>query len=470
MILRPSHVFGIFLQAPLNCGNGWQRVASASFTPAGADLAFTFTPADVTPLQNARFYATNLLSELDQPGEFYFEIDNASAMKVHMIPPTGSSSDPSKWRTGPVIGLQDPVVNLSGSRHTSLESMQVLHGRGVGVLATDVADVHIHGINSSLHTRQGIWLHGVNSSITSSSISAVGCAGIRAHGGNAELFVRGNLNVSWNYVHGFARWKRTYQAGIHWAGVGNTYSHNTVTDGPHNCFLGGGNEADGNTTVAGVDCTFEGNMLDTCAYEAADAGAFYSCGQQGTAFVNRGNTIVGNVFRNVRNTEGTGVQTAGVSAIYLDDEMSGWNLTNNTFVNCQTATVIGGGRRNIVANNRYERCDLAVHMDNRGMGGQQPDHVPNCTTVCEPLRSGCTCNWGAAKWMVTQSKAAAQWLARFPFMASIRTDRLGQPAYNAVVGNTYCECGRFIDATTTDTAAWGSTVGNNTQVDACQTN
>ena len=32
---------------------------------------------------------------------------------------------------------------------------------------------------------------------------------------------------------------------------------NEVTEGPHNCFLGGGNEADQNTSVAGVDCVRE---------------------------------------------------------------------------------------------------------------------------------------------------------------------------------------------------------------------
>ena len=66
-------------------------------------------------------------------------------------------------------------------------------------------------------------------------------------------------------------------------GVSNTYSYNTITDSPHNCFLGGGNEADANSTVAGIDCVFDGNTLDRCAYEAADAGAFYTCGQEGAA-------------------------------------------------------------------------------------------------------------------------------------------------------------------------------------------
>ena len=93
-------------------------------------------------------------------------------------------------------------------------------------------------------------------------------------------------------------------------GVSNTYSYNTITDSPHNCFLGGGNEADANSTVAGIDCVFDGNTLDRCAYEAADAGAFYTCGQEGAAFVNRGNSIANTIFKNVRNTVGTGMSDA----------------------------------------------------------------------------------------------------------------------------------------------------------------
>ena len=118
-----------FVAAPLNCGNTPQTLTSANFTAAGVDLNFGFTPADTAPKQNARYYATNLLSELDAPGEFYFEIttgtstrasasanvsDRASAgassdsamkvMKVHMIPPPGHSSDPTTWGSGPVIG------------------------------------------------------------------------------------------------------------------------------------------------------------------------------------------------------------------------------------------------------------------------------------------------------------------------------------------------------------------------------
>ena len=221
---------------------------------------------------------------------------------------------------------------------------------------------------------------------------------------NAVMLHHYNVVVRDNTVSRFARHKRTYQAGVHWAGVGNAYLHNTVSDAPHTCFLGGGNEADADT-LAGVDCHFEGNLVSNCTYEGRDAGAFYVCGQKATAFVNRGNVLRNNTFRHVRNTVPRGVHGFGtVQAVYLDDQMSGWTVDNNTFEDCNIGTWLGGGRRNTVINNRYYRCGTAVHMDNRGTRGGAA-RADQCDEVCVPLADDCQCNTGAAEWMAS-TKAA----------------------------------------------------------------
>ena len=103
---------------------------------------------------------------------------------------------------------------------------------------------------------------------------------MRVHGGDSTRLEKGNLVVRNCYVTKFALYKRTYEAGLHFSGVSNLYEGNTIIDSPHNCILGGGNEADSSTTSA-VDCVFRRNVLDTCSYEAADTGAFYVCGQAG---------------------------------------------------------------------------------------------------------------------------------------------------------------------------------------------
>ena len=73
----------------------------------------------------------------------------------------------------------------------------------------------------------------------------------------------------------------------------------------------------------------------------------YVCGQGGTAFWNgRGGKIKNNTFINIRNLDGTGVQGPSVQALYLDDQMSGWEVAENRFINCMAGSFIGGGRDN----------------------------------------------------------------------------------------------------------------------------
>ena len=55
-----------------------------------------------------------------------------------------------------------------------------------------------------------------------------------------------------------------------------------------------------------------------------------------------------------------------VQGLYLDDQMSDYQVIGNTFIDCQVGMFIGGGTRNVVANNTMRHCDTAVHFDQRG--------------------------------------------------------------------------------------------------------
>jgi hypothetical protein len=119
------------------------------------------------------------------------------------------------------------------------------------------------------------------------------------------------------------------------------------------------------------------------------------CGQKANAFVNQGNELRHSLFKNIRNTEGSGVQGITLQAVYLDDQMSGWDIWNNTFYNCTTGSFIGGGEHNRVHDNYYQECDTAQHFDNRGMNWQGGGW--NCTQAnCYPGTNDgpekCQCN------------------------------------------------------------------------------
>ena len=54
---------------------------------------------------------------------------------------------------------------------------------------------------------------------------------------------RGNNLLTSSEIHHWSRWKRTYQPGISWSGVGNNFTRNSLHDAPHAGILGGGEGA-----------------------------------------------------------------------------------------------------------------------------------------------------------------------------------------------------------------------------------
>ena len=245
---------------------------------------------------------------------------------------------------------------------------------------------------------------------------------------------------------------------------GGRYSHNTIASAPHNCMLGGGNEGDG------VQCLFEFNQFDRCAFESSDTGAFYTCGQQASCFVNRGNVLRHSTFTNVRNTAGSGVQGITLQAVYLDDQMSGWQIYNNSFVNCMTGTFIGGGSYNVIRDNYYEDVDVAQHIDNRGMNWEKGGCNASAPCVTTGNGGSCMCNGGAA-YHDLHGPAGTRWTALYgaEMNAAIsdpkcRVPGKGEaPCYSQVVNNSYCRAGKFIDASQSTTDSWNAVVKNNTQ-------
>ena len=381
------------------------------------------TTLPVTPKANARWYAVNLLSELDAPGEYFISLSDELLYFYPPVPLSGKAPVLSCMRNTSLAGA---VIDASGSTGITLRGLTIRHGFTVGVRADHVQDFIMDNCSVSLSGNDGVSMLGSHDSVISRSfVSQTGCSGIRATGGNATVLHPGNVSVSGNSISGHAMWKRTYQPSIFWGGVSNTYRDNHVSNGPHNCFLGGGNEdTPSGFQGAGVNCTFEGNVLERCGFESADAGAFYTCGQQASAYVTRGNVIKNNTFKDVRNTVGTGVQTASVQAIYLDDQMSGWEIADNLFINCQVCdkrqlrhlsipdttltpvqigSFIGGGRDNIVRGNRYEHCDTAQHIDNRGLNWEKAACDCASSPACDPGGGNCGCNGAGARWVLANA-------------------------------------------------------------------
>eukprot|EP01043_Picozoa_sp_COSAG02_P027177 COSAG02_NODE_1590_length_11791_cov_24.350239_2_plen_574_part_00 len=252
---------------------------------------------------HARFYGVNLLSELDQSGEYYISEDE---LLLYFKPPAGS--EPSEWvgPAAPVLSVNTTaLINLDNVSHVQLKDLTIAYGRANGVTMSGVTDVRVENCTVFGLGQDGMTLSGQESSVVRSSIQSCGCKGLTTSGGNPAQLKPGNIEIIENTIEKVAQWKRTYQPPIAFSGSGNVYRGNRVGQVPHTCITG-----------AGTNLSFSENVIDTCAFESSDVGAFYTCGQGGRAFWSgRGSKVFNNTFKNIRNTAGTGVQGASVQAL-----------------------------------------------------------------------------------------------------------------------------------------------------------
>ncbi|MEP7258477.1 MAG: right-handed parallel beta-helix repeat-containing protein [Flavitalea sp.] len=288
-----------------------------------------------------RYYALNILEELDQPGEWYLDHDKG---QLFFWPPSKLEAENVF-----ISLLEEPLIQLDSAENIHIEGITFSYSRGHGLVMAGgknnlVAGCVFNNLGDIAVKIEG----GKNNGIASCDIYDVAAGGIVLSGGNRKtLEPAGNFAVN-NHIHDIGQWMRTHQSAVTISGVGNYIAHNLIHNGPNSGIALTGNEH-----------LIEYNDLHDMALETGDVGAFY----MGRDWTERGNIIRYNYFHDL-----TGPNQHDVNAVYLDDWTSGTTVTGNIFYNCARGIMIGGGRDNMVDNNIFIGCSPAVHVDSRGLG------------------------------------------------------------------------------------------------------
>lgn len=335
-----------------NWADSYEKVASID---PGKHEITTVPPGGVygyTP--GRRFYALNILEELDEPGEWY--LDRKTGI-LYFWPPSSIEKGRAVVST-----LSDPLVTMQGAHYITLRGMTLECGRAGGVVVEGGDHVRIAGCVIRNLGDAGVSigaggdaLQGDGSSyngVTGCDIYNTGEGGIILGGGNRLTLTSAHNYAENNDIHNYQRWVRTYRPGVSVQGVGNIVSHNAVHDAPHSAIILGGNNH-----------TIEYNDIYRVCRETGDAGAFY----MGRDWTQRGNVVRYNYFHDLSGVTGQ-EGFSDVMAIYLDDWTSGTRVYGNLCVRAGRAVLIGGGRDNWVENNIFVDCHPAVHVDARGLG------------------------------------------------------------------------------------------------------
>ena len=287
-----------------------------------------------------RFYFLNVLEELDQPGEWFLD---RTAGRLYFWPPADFSAGAEA-----LLSLLDgPMLRLNDASHVVIQGLTLEATRGNGVeirggTSNRIAGCILRNIGNNGVVVDGGTGHGV----VDSDLLDQGDGGVSLTGGDRQTLRPGGHFVENCHFVRQGRWSRCYAPAIQIYGVGQRASHNLIEQHPHAAILFWGN-----------DHLMDFNEIHHIALETGDVGAIYT----GRDFSFRGNRIVNNF---IHETGGVGMGSMGV---YMDDCVSGTEISGNVFYRVQRAAFLGGGRDHQVVNNVFVDCDPAVQVDGRGL-------------------------------------------------------------------------------------------------------
>jgi len=290
-----------------------------------------------------RFYALNLVEELDASGEYW--IDRKAGKLLAWLPNAGETR---------ISTLESPLIRVLGATDLRLERLTFSASRGEGLRVEGGARVSVLGCTLRGLGMTGITIEGGQGHrVAGCDLFDLGESGVMVSGGDRKTLEPAGHTVENCDIHHHGRLCRTYRPAIGLQGVGNRALHNRLHDAPHNAILMGGN-----------DHTVAFNEIFRVCTQTGDAGAVY----MGRDLTMRGTEIRHNHFHDIGPTIHSKEGFVDVMAVYLDDCFCGTRIIGNVFERSGRAAMIGGGRDNTVSGNLFVDCNPAIHVDARGTG------------------------------------------------------------------------------------------------------
>ncbi|MDO4569137.1 MAG: right-handed parallel beta-helix repeat-containing protein [Planctomycetia bacterium] len=369
-----------------------------------------------------RYYALNLLEELDAPGEWY--IDNEKNI-LYFYPPEESLENV-------FLAVQkQPLLKVRGAKFFQIDGIHAKCTLGLAIEMRDCEDALIKNVVVYNVANNAINISGGRRcGITHSEIFNAGSNGVSLYGGNRKTLEKCEHFVTFCRIHHCGRLQRTGGGTcLYFGGCGCYIAHNLLYDTPYNCVNYGGNEH-----------LFEFNEVHSTMMESGDGGGLYT----GRDWGSLGNVIQYNFFHHFgkagvdwQNENGIAPkyeplkQNVMVMGVYLDDCDSGDTLRGNVFYRAGWAAFVGGGRYNTIENNLFIECSAAVHFDDRGLRRARPG---------EGVKNG----WDLLKKLQDLGYQQSPWKEKYPFIQDIMEDDPKLPLHNTVKNNIAIGCGRWL--------------------------
>ncbi len=343
--------------------------------------------------RDQRYYAVNVLRELDHPGEWY--LDRRSGT-IYWLPPDGV-----EWeKADTVLSVFDqPFVAMNDVEHVILLGLTLQDGRGDGIRVQGGADCLVAGCTLRRFGGDAVVVDGGrNHGIFGCTMNTLGCGGMRVAGGDRRTLAPGGHFVENCTVSDISRLKRTYTPAVHLDGCGNRIAHNLFERMPSSALR-----------IEGNDHLVELNVIRNVVQESDDQGGLDMWGNP----LYRGVVIRWNRWSDIR-----GGTLNGAAGVRLDDMISGVTIHGNIFERCG-AVIFGGvqihgGKENLVDGNLFVDCHAGLSFS----------------------------RWGEKRWLESIQRflpqaGEAPYASRYPDLAGLKSS----PDVSFISRNLFIRCG-----------------------------
>lgn len=291
-------------------------------------------------IPNQRFYAYNLLEEIDVPGEYYIDRKNG-ILYFYPLKPLDQTKDLKMsvldedliWITDKAEYIEFKDLKFTAARCSVMDLSNCSHINVIGCEFEYTADYAIDMMypdepGTSLSDPpvkhcliKNCYFHDVDGGITSYS------------GHDKTLEYTYNVFEN-NTFDNFSRISKTYTAAISLYGNGQVARYNEMMNAPHLAIIFGGQ-----------DNRIEYNDIHNVVKEGDDSAAIYG----GQTITGRGLQIRYNYIHDIKSDSGQGV---GRAAVYLDGGQNQVTMMGNVVNNIEGSGFwLNGGQNNYVYNN-----------------------------------------------------------------------------------------------------------------------
>ncbi len=292
------------------------------------------TPSVYGVKASQRFYAFNIIEELDCEGEYYIDRDNGI---LYFYPPENYDGNLK------MASSENSILYLNELNNVEINGITFENAKNTAVTGFNLNNVRFENCTFRYCGTYGCKItNSKNTGFNDCYIHSMGRSGISIIGGgnSSQLESSGNY-ITECYMHTMGLKQKAFVYAYEIPSTGAYVANNEI----HSLPFGAG--------TLSIKTVTENNQIYDVCNTVDDCGAIGA----GRSFLQaRGAQIRNNLIYDVTGLKNKG--SLGVRAVMLDDSLSGVTIEDNIFYNVASVVSLNGGRDNTIKNNIIHTAGL----------------------------------------------------------------------------------------------------------------